>query len=369
MSDDSRTGITEFPRTLLPTVLCSRDAGRLSLTREVRSGPVGVIDGTLRCAKCSAEYPIEGGIARLMVNSLTDEDKHEIAMKDDEYAAMSDVFEPPELGWRSVFMDLIEIPPHLADLKPLEGRRVVELGCGDGRFTMLMALLGAEVLAVDFSYAGLRKLARRLPSGVPPTSYKVVPRRPAGSVVPYVGLVQAHAGQFHLAPRSFHRALSATPLDSRDERMKMYGTIAEALTDDGRFVGGVEHDDLNRRIFGLPLVRRYSPGGILIEHLDSSTLARETAPYFSRMRIRPIRQRPPFVRRVPVKVGVFMSNLARAIPGLRQFGEILLIRAERPIKLPLEGVRRPGSAVAKTLYRWYKRRKGQEALWDVGVTV
>jgi SAM-dependent methyltransferase len=330
---------------------------------------VGVTDGSLRCVECSAEYPIENGIARLMTDTLTPEIEHEIALKDQEYAAMPDTFQPPPSGWRSEYADRIEIPPHLDALQPLEGCRVLELACGDGRFTMLMAQLGAELLAVDFSIAGLHKLTDSLPSGVAPSTYKVAPRRPAGSLTAHVGLVQADAGHFHVAPRSFDRALSATPLDSRDERMRMYRTIAEALTDDGRFVGGFDHDDLYRKLFGLPLISRYTPGGVLIEHLDTPTLRREVAPYFSQLHFRPIRAHLPFVKRLSMKVGVSVSLVANKIPGLRQCCGILLVLAEGPIRLPVEGARRPGNAVAKSLYRWYKRRKGAPPLWDPGVEV
>lgn len=39
-------------------------------------------------------------------------------------------------------------------------------------------------------------------------------------------------------------------------------SIADALKDDGWFVGGVEHDDLTRRLVGEPIARRYTTGGI-----------------------------------------------------------------------------------------------------------
>jgi 2-polyprenyl-3-methyl-5-hydroxy-6-metoxy-1,4-benzoquinol methylase len=63
---------------------------------------------------------------------------------------MPDTFAPPASGSRSEFADRIEIPPHLK-VEPLDGRRVPELGYGHGRFTLLMAHSGAEVLAIDFS--------------------------------------------------------------------------------------------------------------------------------------------------------------------------------------------------------------------------
>ena len=299
----------------------------------------------------------------------TAETQHEIALKNLEYEQLPETFVPPSEGWRSEYGDQIEIPPHLEELEPLEGCRVLELGCGDGRLTMLMAQLGAEVLAVDFSFAALHKLASRLPSGVAPTTYRVASQRPASALRECVGLVQADASCFHVAPSSLDRALSATPLDTRDERMKMYRTVAEALTENGRYIAGVEHDDLSRRLLGLPLVRRYTPGGVLIEHLGTAALRREIAPYFSRLHFRPIRPHVPFIRQMPMKRKILIVRVISAIPVLRQLGEILLVRAEHPIRLPLEGVRRSGSSLAKSFYRWHKRRKGEEAVWDPGVEV
>jgi SAM-dependent methyltransferase len=360
---------TEFPSRLLPLLRCSRDAGQLSVDREVRSGAAGVVEARLRCVECAQEYAIENGIACMMMDVPTGEIEHEMALKDAEYEAMEDRFVPPPDGWRSEYVDAIEIPPHLKELEPFEGRRVLELACGDGRFTMLMAQLGAEVLAVDFSKAALRKLARRLPSGTSPTTYRHPSCRTAGSLAGRIGLIQADAGAFHVAPRSFDRALSATPLDSRDQRMKMYCSVAEALKDDGWYLAGVEYDDLSRRLLGLPLVRRYSPGGILIEHLDVPTLRREIAPYFDRLRFRPIRPKVPFIRNLPVKTKILIASAVAALPGLRQLGEILLVRAERPARLPAEDVRRRGNSLAKGLYRWYMRRKGEEPMWDPGSRV
>jgi SAM-dependent methyltransferase len=365
--------VAGFPRKFLPLLRCVQDAGPLSVSHEVRSDDSSIIDGSLRCADCDHEYQIENGIVRLMTEKLTQETAHEIILKDREYEAMPETFVPPSSGWRSEFADRIEIPPHFKALGPLSGRRVLELACGDGRFTLLMAQLGAEILAIDFCIEALRKLNSNLLSGVAPTSYKVSPQRVSGSLVGHVGLVQADASNFHVAPRSFDRALSASPLDTRDERMKMYCAIAESLTDDGRYVGGVEYDDFYRRLFGMPLVRRYTPGGVLIEHLDIPGMRREAAPYFGRMRFRTIRAHVPLVKnqlakRLPA-LAVTASRLVCALPVLKHLGEILLLSAERPRRLPLEGARRPGFVAARKLYRWYKRVHGEEPIWDPGCPV
>jgi SAM-dependent methyltransferase len=361
-----------FPRNLLPLLRCVRDEGELSISRESSGDEFGLVQATIRCLSCAQEYPVENGIVRMMADDLTWESQHEIALKDREYDAMPDKFVPPSSGWRSRFADLIEIPPHLEALHPMQGCRVLELGCGDGRFTLLMAQLGADVVAVDFSYAALRKVSANLLLGAAPTTYQVDQKR-TGKLTQYVGLVQADASNFRVAPRGFDRALSATPLDSRDERMKMFRTVSESLTDGGRYVAGVEYDDLYRKVFGLPLVRRYAPDSVLIEHLDMATMRREITPYFSRLRMQPIRAHLPLVKSAIAKrlpgAAVSLSRVVCGLPILKHLGEILLVSAERPRRLPLEGARRPGLMGAKSLYRWYKRRKGEDAIWDPGVQV
>jgi hypothetical protein len=148
----------------------------------------------------------------------------------------------------------------------------------------------------------------------------------------------------------------------------MYRMIADALKEDGRYIASLEYDDLNRRILGLPLVRRYTPGGVLIEHLSIPALRRELMPYFGSVSFRLIRARLPFVRRFPKKVTMFLSLAATRLPVLKEFSEIVLARAEKQIRLPQEDHRRAGSSTAKNLYRWYKRKRGQEPQWD-GVNV
>jgi hypothetical protein len=132
-----------------------------------------------------------------------------------------------------------------------------------------MAQHGARILAIDLSINALHALAGRLVTGRAPTPFpqNVQTMR---DFRPRVGLVHADASRIRLAPRSVNRALSTTPLDSREQRMALYSSIADALADDGWFVGSVEHDDLFRRSLGLPTARRYERGGIFIEHFDSA---------------------------------------------------------------------------------------------------
>src|SRR5258705_9669905 len=51
----------------------------------------------------------------------------------------------------------------LARIAPWRGRRVIELGCGDGRLTLRLAALGAQVLAIDPDAECIRAARLSLP--------------------------------------------------------------------------------------------------------------------------------------------------------------------------------------------------------------
>jgi SAM-dependent methyltransferase len=354
---------TEFPHAFLPLLRCSSDGAAL-LESEVRSGAIGVVAARLQCTACGAVYRIEDGIARMLLeDGLSPEDRHEIAVRNLEYGCTDgEVFIPPAASWRSELSDLVEIPPFLKALQPLNDCKVIEFGCGDGRFTMLMAQLGARVMAVDFSINALQRMAGWLPSGTAPTAFRVRAAR-SGDLRPYIGLIHADASRFHVGPRSFQRALSATPLDSRDQRMAMYRTIAEALADDGRYIGSFEHDDLIRRLLGLPLARRYEHGGIFIEHFDAATIQREASPYFLQQRVARIRTKIPFFYRLPKTWSVPLLHAIGKTPCLAHLGEIILLKAERPVRAPAEGANRPGNKLVRAVFRWYLQRLGKQPVW------
>jgi len=339
--------VNKFPRDMLHLLRCINDAGELTLIKEPLGDADGVLDAVLRCKACGSEFRIEDGIARLLPDQLTEEDKHEMSIRDtiDYDCTNPGSFVPPAEGWRSLLSDRLEVPAHLDALQTLPSNTVLELACGDGRFTSLIAKTGAKVLAVDFSINALRLLAWRLPAGAK------------------VGRVHADINQLHLASRAFDRALTLTPLDSRDERMNMYRTIAHALRDDGRYVGSFEHDDLHRRLLGLPLMRRYSKDGILIEHLTTKTMDLEAAPYFSKLRVRPIRPRVPFALKLPPGLALPLLRLVAALPLARHFGELLLLTAQDPVRLPVEGQHRSGNRLAKVAYRSYMNKKNKKASW------
>jgi len=51
----------------------------------------------------------------------------------------------------------------LAELADFDGKRVLEIGCGDGRMTLLYAELAREVLGVDVEEESIREARATLP--------------------------------------------------------------------------------------------------------------------------------------------------------------------------------------------------------------
>lgn len=355
----------KFPKCFLPSLRCISDAGPLLLCETTEADDTGITGGTLRCETCFRVYSIQDGILRLMADTVTEENQHEIMLLDRAYGSMPETFEAPKSGWRSELNDQVEIPPHLDGLQLRPGHNVLEIGCGDGRYTVLMSQLGAHVLAFDFCIEALKQASRNLAANSAPTTFRVEPAFCRGEV----GLVQADATTINLSAQTFDRCISATPLDNRNERLRLFRVIAEALRDDGRYVCGVEYDDLFRRLLGLPVMRRYSPGGVLIEHLTIADLKRESGAYFRGLKTRLIRVHLPLLHKFPVWLAAPLTKLAGSIPILRQFGQIVIVTATRPIRITPEGERRPGYLKAKNFYRWYKRLRRQEPFWDWGQPV
>lgn len=117
----------------------------LSLHGATESGGE-VIEGTLACAKCDRQWPVRGGIPRFVATT-------------DDYAQG---FAFQWRLWRTVQIDrlnghtlsedrLLHDSGWTADW--IEGKLILDAGCGAGRFSDVLAKLGARVVAVDLSEA------------------------------------------------------------------------------------------------------------------------------------------------------------------------------------------------------------------------
>ena len=223
-------------------------------------------------------------------------------------------------------------------------------------------------MAIDLSLSALKKLNSRLATGRAPTPFPQDEHR----IKDYrskVALIHADASTIRIAPKSINRALATTPLDSRNERLLLYATVSDALTDDGWYIGSVEYDDFFRRSLGLPLAKRYARSGIFIEHFTVDKVRRETGPFFLILRTWPIRQYVPLTRYLPLASGVMINKIAGSLPITREIGQILLFRCSKPIHPPKEGDYRAGNKIVKWLFRLYIRFTGKAPIWDANEPV
>ena len=233
----------EFPTEMLSFLRCSHDGGPLHASDIVRGERSGISQARLECKLCEGEFHILDGIARFSNSKKMDsENIHEMTTRNAEYDAATE-FSPCSL---STLSDLVELPPFLRAIQADERSIIMEIGCGDGRFTLLMCQRGARVVAIDLSLSALKKLNSRLATGRAPTPFPQDEHR----IKDYrskVALIHADASTIRIAPKSINRALATTPLDSRNERLSLYATVSDALTDDGWYIGSVEYDDFFRR--------------------------------------------------------------------------------------------------------------------------
>ena len=138
--------MNEGIETLLETLRCPNCRAGLTM------------DGALHCANCNISYPITGGIPRLLLPSMR------VALEGNSHATADEASQAdtarsfgyewhrfPEMyeDWERQFLNYMQ--PHAADFFP--GKKILDAGCGNGRFAYYAAKYGAEVWAIDLSPA------------------------------------------------------------------------------------------------------------------------------------------------------------------------------------------------------------------------
>jgi malonyl-CoA O-methyltransferase len=156
-----------------------------------------------------------------------------MAMRNDKQASATLAAQAAYDQWAEEYDDadpttLLDEPFLLSMLKLFDGCRVLDLGCGTGRYVRQAARPGVRVIGVDLSRAMLVR-ARRGPTSEASVSW-----------------VQASVADLPFPQETFDRVISGLVLDHVDDLHGFFLKVAAALRPGGRFIMSAIHPDMQR---------------------------------------------------------------------------------------------------------------------------
>ena len=299
--------IKGFPARLIDTLRCNKDGERLRLDGPDRDAN-SIIEGKVSCAKCGAAYKIQDGILEMFEDDaqLDERSKFEMATRDVEADKRED---PNDLMGALSEIDGMEVPTTLGQLGNPDGKAVLEIGCGTGRYTRALAESCGSLLAVDFSRKSLLVNAESMPANRT------------------VGFVRADAGHLKLKEESFDLALSTvySNLPSPEIRSRSTESVSQALKVNGRYVVSTHHHDIREIIRGISAAGEYD-NGIFFQKFTKSSLRAELERYFSKIEMKTACIWVPYISRLKT-ARVPASKLSESVPILNRLGALLLATA------------------------------------------
>jgi len=297
-----------FSKKAVEAMLCQRDKASLTI-KQIESGDEKVIfSGSLKCSACEQEYQIKDGILDLLVgqSDLPDIMKDEIEARDKEANTYDQ-----RLSTRYHK----EIPSTLSALGNLQGKKVMEYGCGTGRLTEILVKRSELIVANDFSRESLSILAEKL------------------NGCENVALVLADSVQLRTKEKYFDIVCSFQFLEhvpTAGQRANFIEHAKNTLLDKGTLVLSVYHFDLRRQKNNESIEGMHS-SGIFFHYFNIGEMSEEMHKYFNYVKIKPIDITLPLEARMklPIKLSGFLSRLFENLPYLNRFGHLLLIQAKK----------------------------------------
>src|SRR5215475_15858756 len=116
-----------FPTKALAAIRCPKDGAPF---KPLPNDSHSIVDGEVCCSHCEAVYPVEGGILRFLNRADLDKVNAENLETFERNSAVEN-FEHESIAW-----SLKDMAPTIAALGDIDGKNILESGCGNGRFTV-----------------------------------------------------------------------------------------------------------------------------------------------------------------------------------------------------------------------------------------
>jgi 2-polyprenyl-3-methyl-5-hydroxy-6-metoxy-1,4-benzoquinol methylase len=190
-----------------------------------------------------------------------------------------DVWEDFQETGKDFARDRVHGPALLRSLGPVRGLRVLDVGCGQGRFTRRLAQLGARVTGIDWSSAMIEAAQRHERQASLGIEYRRMDARNASRAWP---------------PATFDRVVACMSLMDMPNAPAVVRGARRLLRPGGRFVFSVSHPlntaavawelpDIDVRHRGAMIVDRYFEEGPRVTQWTMKRLKRPFAtPYWHR---------------------------------------------------------------------------------------
>ena len=139
-----------FPSGMFPKVCCPKDQGPL-----VYEGHKKFIrEGEVRCVSCGYAYPIREGILNLVSAQPAFDEiaAANMAARDQEAPIYDSTGHTPS-------RIACELKAMLRELDPIEGKEILDVGCGTGSFALELLPRAGSVMGMDFSTQSLAVFA------------------------------------------------------------------------------------------------------------------------------------------------------------------------------------------------------------------
>jgi ubiquinone/menaquinone biosynthesis C-methylase UbiE/uncharacterized protein YbaR (Trm112 family) len=296
-----------FPLRLIDFIRCDKDAGALK-PEEAELKESAILEGGVRCIRCRTLYRINEGILDMFdpCGLLNDRSIFELKMRD---SMASSLFDHDSAENNEE--DAMEVPSTLRKMGRTVGKKILELGCGTGRFTRHLERGCDSLIAIDFSFDSLRVASKRISSN--------------GKV----GLVRADISNMKLKPESFDLSLSTlySNLPTPEIRESSTRLVYEALKPGGRYILSAHHHDIRMVLKGAPKSGAYE-NGIFYQNFTSKSLRQELGDYFSKITMSTICIWLPYISRIG-SARTLISRVSERIPLLNKLGALILATATK----------------------------------------